>query len=75
MGESEDRWDGFSCEVKKGVVFKSREEINKFMTLYKENNCCHFCVYSGGVTEKCTSRKVTVEFHIALVKLSHMKVT
>ena len=56
--ESEGQWDGVSCVAEKGLVFRSREEINRFMTLYKESNCCQYCVYSGGITEKCTSKRV-----------------
>ena len=56
--ESEGQWDGVSCVAEKGLVFRSREEINRFMTLYIESNCCQYCVYSGGITEKCTSKRV-----------------
>ena len=62
-------WDGSSSNAKKGMLFKSRQQVSAFMALYKAENYCDFCVHSGGVSEGCTSRKVGYSNHFVSLPL------
>ena len=51
-------WDGNSVEARVGLLFRSRSDVKTFMDRYKKEMNCQYCIFSGGVSEKCTTKKV-----------------
>ena len=51
-------WDGKSADARLGMLFLNRKAVKDFMALYKQGQNCQYCVMSGGVSDKCMSKKV-----------------